>query len=158
MTARTSALKIGAVAVLSGLAPLVYATASSATSPAVDAFDVSFVDSSCGEGLDAATTLHVQFTDKLMPDGSLHHWLDLSGTLTNEANGRVVTVHAARRFTDSSTSGSSIFRGLQGQFSAAGGGVLVHTSGWSDDVVVHGRWDHTPTDELPPEVCAYLFG
>ena len=158
MTASASALKIGAVAVLSGLAPLVYATAGSAAPPAVETFDVSFVDSSCGEGSDAATTLHVQFTDNLMPDGSVHHWLDLSGTLTNDADGRVVTVHAARRFTDSPTGESSIFRGLQGQFSAAGVGVLVHTSGWSDDVIVHGRWDHTPTDELPPEVCAYLFG
>jgi len=158
MTALTSAVKVGAIAVLSGVVPLVYAGASSAASPAVEAFDVAFVDSSCGEGLDAAASLHVQFTDNLMPDGSVHHWIDLSGTLANESAGRVVTLHAARRFTDSPTGESSIFRGLQGQFAAAGGGVLIHNSGWSDGSVVNGRWDHTPTSALPPEVCAYLFG
>jgi hypothetical protein len=48
-------------------------------------------------------TYTVQFTDNLMPDGSVHHWLDLSGTIANDGAGRVVTVHAARRFTDSAS-------------------------------------------------------
>jgi len=129
-----------------------------AAPPAVDSFDVEFVDDSCGPGLDALTNLHVQFTDKVLPDGSLHHWLDLSGTLVNPADGLTVTVHAARRFTDSQLGESSVFRGLQGQFSAAGVGVLMHTSGWSDDVTSHGRWDGVPTNALPASVCDYLFG
>lgn len=158
MTARTATWKISTVALLSGLAPLVYASASSAAPPAVDGFDVAFVDGSCGEGLDAMAALHVQFTDNLMPDGSVHHWIDLRGTITNEGAGRLVTLHAVRRFTDSSTGESSNFRGLQGQFSAAGAGVLTHTSGWSDGSIAHGRWDHMPASALPPEVCTYLFG
>lgn len=83
-----------------------------------------------------------------------HHWLDLRGTIANESAGKVVTLHPARRFTDSPSGESSIFRGLQGQFSAAGVGDLEHTSGWSDDVIERGRWDHTPTDALPAVVCA----
>jgi hypothetical protein len=153
-----STLKISVVAVLAGLGPLVGASPSSAAPPAVDGFDVAFVDGSCGEGLDAMAALHVQFTDAVMPDGSVHHWIDLRGTIANEGAGRVVTLHAARRFTDSSTGESSTFRGLQGQFSAAGAGVLTHTSGWSDGSLVHGRWDHTPASALPLEVCAHLFG
>ena len=119
---------------------------------------MAFVDGSCGDGLDAAAALHVQFTDNVMPDGSVHHWIDLRGTIANESAGRVVTLRAARRFTDSATGESSIFRGLQGQFSAPGAGVLVHNSGWSDGSIVHGRWDRTPTSAVPPEVCTYLFG
>ena len=157
MNLGTSPWKISAVAALSVLVPLLAAGSSSAAPPAVDGFDVTFVDDSCGPGLNGMTALHVRFTDDVMPDGSIHHWLDLSGTITNEAAGSVVTVHAARRFTDSATGETSIFRGLLGQFSAAGVGVLVHAGGWSDGAITLGRWDGTPTNALPPQVCSYLF-
>ena len=149
---------IACAGLLGAVGGSLWAGTSQAAPPLVDGFDVEFVDPSCGPGLDAVVNLHVQFTDKLLPDGSVHHWLDLSGTLVNEDNGRYVTLHAARRFTDAPSGDSSIFRGLQGQFSAPGAGVLLHNSGWSDDVIARGRWDATPVDELPPAVCAYLFG
>ena len=159
MHPRPTTRKIAGVAALAAAGVSLSGHAVSASPPAVEAFDVEFVDGSCGPGLDASVSLHVQFTDKLLPDGSVHHWLDLRGTLVNEADGTTVTLHAARRFTDAPTGDSSIFRGLQAQFSAVGGGgVLAHTSGWSDDVVFLGRWDVIPTDELTPEVCDYLFG
>jgi hypothetical protein len=159
MTTRTTsriAGAIGAVAAGAAIASALSTGAAFAAPPVVDAFDVEFVDPSCGPGLDAVVALHVRFSDQLLPDGSLHHWIDLDGTVT--AGDRVVTLHAARRFTDSATGDSSIFRGLQGQFGAAGAGVLMQTSGWSDDVDFLGRWDGVPTDALPPAVCAYLFG
>ena len=157
MNTRTTARTIGAIAVLSALAPLLSPGTSNAAPPAVDGFDVAFVDDSCGPGMDAMTALHIQFTDNMLPDGSIHHWIDLSGTITNDADGRTVTIHAARRFTDSATGESSIFRGLLGQFSAAGAGVLTHDSGWSDGALIHGRWDGTPSNALPTSVCTYLF-
>ena len=158
MHIRPAVQKIVGGAALAAVGAAMSVGSVAAAPPLVDAFDVAFVDSSCGDGLDAEAQLHVQFTDKLLPDGSVHHWLDLSGTLTNPDNGRFVTLHAARRFTDSPTGDSSTFRGLQGQFAAPGVGPLVHNSGWSDDVISLGRWDMTPTNELAPSVCDYLFG
>ena len=146
---------LGLVAAVVG--PLSAGTAAAAP-PMVAAFDVEFIDGSCGPELDAVVSLHVRFTDKLLPDGSLHHWLDLSGTIANDSAGKVVSLHATRRFTDSADGQSSNFSGLQSQFSAPGVGVLTHISGWSDDMLTRGRWDMTPTDELPPPVCDYLFG
>ena len=156
MHARSIARKVASVTLLSAAGSSLAVGTSEATPPMVEGFDVEFVDGSCGPGLDAVANLHVQFTDKLLPDGSVHHWLDLSGTIANADT--VVTLHATRRFTDSPAGDSSIFRGLQGQFSARGAGVLIHNSGWSDDMLTRGRWDMTPTDELPPPVCDYLFG
>lgn len=158
MNIRTTARTIGAIAVLSALAPFLSTGTTDAAPPAVDGFDVAFVDDSCGPGMDAMTALHVQFSDNVLPDGSSHHWIDLTGTITNDANGNIVNIHAARRFTDSATGDSSIFRGLLGQFSAAGAGVLAHVSGWSDGAVTQGRWDGTPSNALPAQVCTYLFG
>jgi hypothetical protein len=160
MDTRRTSRKIGAIAAIAAgaaLTPVLCAGTSLAAPPSVVGFDVAFVDDSCGSGLAAMVALHVQFTDNVLPDGSVHHWIDLSGDFTNEAGDRVVSFHAARRFTDSATGESSVFRGLQAQFSAAGVGVLAHTSGWSDGALVHGRWDATPTSALPPAVCTYLF-
>ena len=156
MHARSIARKIASVTLLGAVGSSLAVGTSAAAPPFVDGFDVEFIDGSCGPALDAVANLHVQFTDKLLPDGSVHHWIDLSGTLANDDT--VVTLHAARRFTDSSAGDSSIFRGLQGQFSASGAGVLIHNSGWSDGALEHGRWDVTPANALPAEVCAYLFG
>jgi hypothetical protein len=158
MHARSIARKIASVTLLSAVGTSVVVGTSEAAPPMAEGFDVEFVDGSCGPGLDAVTNLHVQFTDKLLPDGSVHHWIDLSGTLSNESAGRFVTLHATRRFTDSAAGDSSIFRGLQGQFAAPGVGVLLHNSGWSDGALDHGRWDAAPAYALPPEVCSYLFG
>jgi hypothetical protein len=157
MNILTTAIRAGAIGAVVTIGQALVPGSAVAEPPAVDAFDVAFVDATCGEGLDADTHLHVRFTDNVLPDGSLHHWLDLRGTLANDANGRVVTVHAARRFTDA-TDGSSVFRGLQADFSGPGAGVLAHNSGWSDGVIDRGRWDLAPTDSLPAAVCSYLFG
>ena len=156
-TTTTATRAIAALAVTASASVLCAGTGAAAP-PVVDGFDVGFVDGSCGPGLDAATVLHVRFTDQTLPDGSIHHWIDLSGTLTNEATGTSVAIRAARRFTDSATGDSSVFRGLQGQFSGSGAGVLAHNSGWSDGALAHGRWDLTPSPSLPAEVCDYLFG
>lgn len=150
--------KIAATAALAVVGVSFAAGISSAAPPAVDQFDVQFVDPSCGPGMDAATTLHVRFIDKQLPDGGVHHWLDLDGAIHNDAAGKVVTVHAARRFTDSPTGDSSTFRGLMIEFSAADGGVLFHASGFNDGALVHGRWDISTADGLPSAVCEYLFG
>jgi len=50
----------------------------------------------------------VQFPDKMLPDGSIQHRLDLSGTILNASRGKTVTVHEARRFTDSPTGDGSL--------------------------------------------------
>ena len=124
----------------------------------VDGFDVEFVDGSCGPGLDAVVNLHVRFTDKLLPDGSLHHWLDLSGTITNHSAGKVrlIARHSAlhrlgrRAIEHLQRPAEPVQRSRRRR--------PTHISGWSDDMLTHGRWDTTPTDELPPAVCYYLFG
>jgi hypothetical protein len=158
MHIRSITRRLAGAAALATVGSTLCAGVSAAAPPAVDGFDVEFVDPSCGPGLDAVVNLHVEFTDKFLPDGGNHHWINLDGSIRNDANDRAVTLHAARRFTDSPTGDSSIFRGLQSQFSAPGEGVLFHTSGWSDDVVTHGRWDAAPQDGLPQAVCDYLFG
>jgi hypothetical protein len=158
MHARSFVRKIASVTLLGAVGSSLAVGTSEAAPPLVEGFDVEFVDGSCGPGLDAVANLHVQFTDKLLPDGSVHHWIELSGTLTNENAGRFVTLHAARRFTDSAAGDLSIFRGLQGQFAAPGVGVLMHNSGWSDGALDRGRWDGEPAYALPPAVCSYLFG
>ena len=147
---------VGTTATLAFAATVLAATSADAEPPAVEAFDVAFVDGSCGEGLDAHTTLHVQFTDKLLPDGSVHHWVDLRGVLVNQANDRYVTVLSSRRFTDAAD-GSSAFSGLQSTFNAPGAGVLFHTSGRSDEIATRGHWDAAPDNALPAPVCDYLF-
>jgi hypothetical protein len=132
-----------------------------AAPPEVDSFSVSFSDPSCGGGLEVLTELSLRFTDKRRPDGTLHHWIDLRGTLT--VGERVVRVHATRRYRDDEAQNTSVFSGLQGQFSAPGEGVLDHNAGravgpYDASIATYartGRWDG-PSDLLPAEVCDYL--
>ena len=95
MHARSIARKIASVTLLGAVGGSLAVGTSDAAPPMVEGFDVEFVDGSCGPGLDAVANLHVQFTDKLLPDGSVHHWIDLSGTIANDGHRCHIARHSA---------------------------------------------------------------
>jgi hypothetical protein len=132
-----------------------------AAPPVVEEFDVVFPEPSCG-GEPLTARLNVRFTDKARPDGTVHHFIDLRGTISDDETGEIVTLRAARRFLDGPDD-QSRFAGLQSRFSHPGGGVLHLNAGWSAGALTapmaewatHGRWDGL-NDVLPPSVCTAL--
>ncbi len=112
------------------------------------------------------TYLHFRRSEKVLPDGTIHYFLDIRGTTVNEDTGTTVNVHAARRYTDDPTTDTTRFSGLQVQISAPGLGVVhlnagTMDTGLSDPFAVtrqNGRWDGLFAADLPPAVCEYLAG
>lgn len=134
--------------------------------PRVESFDVVFEDGSCANVEDVVVArLHVRFSDKEQPDGTLHHWLDLAGTITNDASGDYVRFRATRRFFDDEPDDQTRFAGLQSAFSAPGRGMLQLNAGWASGALsesiatytTRGRWDGIAAG-LPGSVCAVLAG
>ncbi len=154
------AATVAAAAVLTG------ASAVAAAPPEVEKFSVSFPDTCTGSTDELRTDLMIRRTVKTLPDGTVHYFLDINGTLTNLETGTVVRIHAARRFTDDAANDRSRFSGLQVRFSAGGTGVLhlnagraagplsVPLSEWTD---FDGRWDGL-AGGLAPSVCEVLVG
>ena len=145
---------------------LVASPSAFATPPSVEAFDVSFPETSCTNVTDdIIARLSVRFTDNRQPDGTVHHWIDLSGTITNEVTGDQVRLRATRRFFDNEPDDQSRFAGLQSRFSAHRHGVLQLNAGWASgalsesvvDYATRGRWDGIEA-ALPTSVCRVLAG
>lgn len=138
----------------------------SAAPPSAESFDVAFGDASCTNvAASVVSRLHVRFMDKEQPDGTVHHWIDIVGTITNEETGEYVRLRATRRFFDNAPDDQARFAGLQSTFSAPRHGVLQLNAGWargalSESVATYatrGRWDGI-AEGLPPSVCAVLAG
>ena len=145
---------------------LVASPPAAATPRTVQSFDVAFGDASCAAVADRVVArLSVRFTDKEQPDGSVHHWIDLAGTITNETTGDQVRLRATRRFFDDEADDQTRFSGLQSRFSAPGHGVLQLNAGWASgalsesiaDYTTRGRWDGIES-ALPSSVCEVLAG
>jgi hypothetical protein len=155
------AVKALALALALATASPVLLLPAQAAPPAVEEFDVVFPETSCG-GEALTAQLHVRFTDKEQPDGTVHHFIDLHGTISDDRTGEHVTLRAARRFFDGPDD-QSRFAGLQSRFAQPGAGVLHLNAGWSAGALTapmaewaaRGRWDGLD-DVLPPSVCTAL--
>lgn len=153
-------------ATAAGTAALLGASTALAAPPDVTPISVTFVEHCPGSTDPIVNDLEGRRTVKTMPNGDVHYFLDLHGTVTNEVTGTVVRVRAARRFTDDEANNASTFAGLQVRFSSGGSGVLHLNAGratgplsevmtqWTD---FQGRWDGLAAG-LPPSVCRVLVG
>jgi hypothetical protein len=159
---------IGTVTAATAASGVVLLSASAATAapPEVVEFPVSFPDTCAGSPDQIRNDLVVRRAVKTLPDGTVHYFLDVKGTVTNVNTGSAVRVHAARRFTDDAASDASRFAGLQVRFSTGGHGVLHMNAGrasgplsqpLSDWTGFEGRWDGLAAG-LPPSVCRVLVG
>ena len=137
----------------------------SAGPPVVEQFEVTFPESGCPDVRDPLLArLQIRITDQQQPDGTVHHGLDITGTITNVTSGDSVRLHATRRFFDNPTADRTRFAGLQNRFSAPGHGVLHLNAGWAAgalsesmvDYALRGRWDGLDVSGLPPSVCEVL--
>ena len=137
----------------------------SAGPPVVEEFEVAFPELGCPDVPEPLlASLQIRITDNEQPDGTVHHGLDITGTITNVTSGDSVRLHATRRFFDDPAADQTRFAGLQNRFSAPGHGVLHLNAGWaagalSESMVDHalrGRWDGLDASGLPPSVCEVL--
>ena len=147
-------------------AALFCAQPASAAPPDVVEFPVSFPEFCPGSTEPVINDVVIRRSVKALPDGTVHYFLNISGTVTSVETGNVVRAHAVRRFTDDEANDRTRFRGVQVRFSTGRAGVLHLNAGratgplsepmaaWTD---LDGRWDGLFL-ALPASVCEALVG
>lgn len=155
-----------AAAAVSCAALLLCAPPVAAGPPDVVEIPVSFPEFCPGSTEPVINDVTIRRSVKTLPDGTVHYFLNISGTVTSIETGNVVRAYAVRRFTDDEANDASRFAGLQVRFSTGGLGVLHLNAGraagplskplteWTD---FDGRWDGL-AGTLPTSVCEALVG
>jgi hypothetical protein len=160
MTSVATAAMIGGAALLHAAPPV------AAAPPDVLEFPVTFREYCPGSAEPVINELVIRRSVKTLPDGRVHYFLNVSGTVTSVETRNVVRAHGVRRFTDDEANHVTRFAGVQVRFSAGGAGVLHLNAGraagplsqpmneWTD---FDGRWDGIGVG-LPASVCEVLVG